>query len=337
MRLNEAGLQTEYVQKFKDAKYPKDKSKIIKEFCKNNGFPNYNEQDFNNFVDNNLYALQLECNTYNLSDNNPFFQFLKRYLEKNGNIKPFISDNWNILHNCVSNGVLTTKQLSFRCPADEEIKILLNPNLWNIKPSSDILYLIKLYNWFLEENLNRYVINAYVRAVFSTYTQNAKGQNKLNTNKTDNLNLLTNRISLINLTFFTDKIKTLSDDRKTRSDSDRRDLRQLMRMEDKGNNNTPYSATFQPVDMIENQVGMLREQVQENNVFDIDNNSDIESETNGQNKNQGQQYTRSEVNQVLYKSKPIIDAINKTYGNGYTNLSKADLRNILNILSDNIT
>ena len=65
MILKEA-TDVSYVQKFKDAKEPDDISNIIKEFCKNSNFNNYNEIEWNSFIDNNLHALNLECFKYNL-------------------------------------------------------------------------------------------------------------------------------------------------------------------------------------------------------------------------------------------------------------------------------
>lgn len=331
MRLTEDDLQTGYVQKFKDARYPKDIAKVIKQFCKDFGFPNYKEQDFNTFIDNNLYALQLECNQYNLSSNNPFFQFLVRYLEVNSDITPFINQtNWGILHNCISNGILTTKQLSFKCPATEEIKILLNKNLWGIKPSDDILYLIKLYNWFLEENLNRYVINGYVRAIFSKIDRD----NKIDFKSTDNLDKLDNKIALINLTFFSQEIKQITENAQKRVGSSEYILSQLNAKRYKFNKDAAYRTPFESVDMIENQVEMLQDQVQENSETYKYENPGTDKDTDGTGKQD--KYTKSYVRQVIAKSQPIIDTINKTYGNSYTSLSKSDLRDILNILSDNL-
>ena len=115
-----------------------------------------------------MHALNLECFKYNLDKDNPFFQFLDIYSKQNGNIQPFLDkQNYSILHNCISNGVLDIKQLSFKCREVDQIRILVNPYLWQITPKSDILYLIKIYTWIVDENLDTFILNAYVKAAFS--------------------------------------------------------------------------------------------------------------------------------------------------------------------------
>lgn len=322
-----------YVQQFKNAKEPDEVADIIKEFCKSAGFNGYNEEEWNKFIDTNLNSLNIECNKYGLSKDNPFFGFLEKYTQQNGNITSFlVKENWNILHNCVSNGVLETKQLSFKCPEIEQVRILVNPNLWNISPKSDVLYLIKLYSWTIDQNLNTYILNAYVKAAFSEEVTLDNG--KIDFEKPD-MNKIVNKVGLLKCLFFTDYINLLTEDKiKNTAKTPTLVLQELQKkILNIKSQNMLISHTFESVDLIEQQVGVLREQVQESH-RDVDGRYQ-KTDTEDQNQktefgDRSAKFSNRERSNILSKSDSVINAIKSTFN---TN-NKADIRDILKVLGD---
>lgn len=331
MILNEAN-DLSYVQKFKDAENPSDIEKVLKEFCKSVGFAGYNEKEWNSFIGNNLNALYLECSKYGLSMDNPFFQFLNKYSQQNGNITPFVDrENYSILHNCVSNGVLETKQLSFTCPEVQQVRILVNRNLWNITPKSDILYLIKVYVWLIDENLNSYILNAYVKAAFSDQITTDSGKIDF---KEPDMNSTVNKIGLLKCLLFTDYVNSLSEDRiKNINKTPALALQEVQkRILSIKNQNMLISKQFKPVDLIEQQIGTLRERAQESNrdVSGRYQQTDTEYKKSEYGSNSNERFSVKQKAIINQKAKPIIDAIKTTYG--VNNLS--DIKDILKVLGN---
>lgn len=166
---NAADKQTNWVERYRQAKNPSDVRMVIQEFLKTLNFKNYDETKFNKFVSTNLNSLWLECNKYGLSKDNPFFIFLQNYLGNNKtSIDVFFDQNkWDLLHNCVANDTLDENQLTFKSETKKQIRILFNPNLWNISPVSDIKFCIELYARIVDVNLNYFIKNGYVKAAFA--------------------------------------------------------------------------------------------------------------------------------------------------------------------------
>ena len=332
MILKEA-TDVSYVQKFKDAKEPDDISNIIKEFCKNSNFNNYNEIEWNSFIDNNLHALNLECFKYNLDKDNPFFQFLDIYSKQNGNIQPFLDkQNYSILHNCISGGVLDIKQLSFKCREVDQIRILVNPYLWQITPKSDILYLIKIYTWIVDENLDTFILNAYVKAAFSKRIELKNGKVHFNDPK---MNDLPNKIGLLKCLFFSDYIISLSEDKiKNNPKTPVLRLQEIQKNISNIKDSTSLvSHKFESVDLIEKQVQLLKQPVQESG-RGVDGQKQ-ETDTDNKyykikDKNSDNLLTSKQKQQILLKSDPIINSIKSTY----QLKNKSDIKELLKILGD---
>ena len=112
MRLVEAN-DLSFVDKFKNSRDILEQKSLIKQFCATAGFKNYVKQDWDEFVDNAFSTLSIECKHYGLSLDNPFFALLKEYNNRNGSIAVFKNiDTYNVLHNAVANGILSTKQIA---------------------------------------------------------------------------------------------------------------------------------------------------------------------------------------------------------------------------------
>lgn len=257
----------DFNQRFKSTTNPDEIIKIFKDFLRSANFKNYDEEKWNDFVDNNFDTLTIECQYYGLSMENPFFQFLKTYATKNENIDPFVDDSkYKLLHNLVSDRYIESKQLSFKCPEDEQIRILLNPNLWKL-PNGDINYLIKLYVWFIDTDLNRYIINSWVKAGF-------KGKFKT-------FNDQTAKIALIKCCMFTNYIDELDKEKKAKNDDPKIPLKEFNdKLTKITGDNMLVSGEFMPINMIYHQVYLLKEGAQESNrgvdgqyqQTDVDNN-----------------------------------------------------------------
>ena len=322
-----------FVQKFKEAKEPSDIIPIIQEFLGTCGFNGYTKDEYDNFVTINSNALYIECQKYTLSMENPFFMFIHEYSRQNGNITPFLSkDNWNILHNCVSNGILSEKQLSFKCPEIEQVRIIVNPYLWNMASKPDILYLLKVYSWAIDENLNNYVINAYVRAAFADKVILDNG--KIDYDEPD-LDKVVNKVGLLKCLFFTDYINVLSEEKikntaKTPASTIEQIQKKVLSVKSQ---NMLVSHEFVSVDLIEQQIKVLRETVQESG-RDVNGryqktDTDKEKDTTQINK-LADRFTAKEKSNILSKSDSIINAVKSTFGVK----NKSDIRDILKALGD---
>lgn len=122
---------------------PSDIILLLELFAKEQNLPYINE--WSKFVTTNFSTLTKELDVFGLSKTNPFILFLNNYYMVNKNITPFLDkDKYNILHNCLSNNILSDKQVAFTCPENEQVRILVNKNLWSQK-YSDIKWLIKLW------------------------------------------------------------------------------------------------------------------------------------------------------------------------------------------------
>lgn len=322
-----------YVQKFKDAQKNKDPElpiKLIKEFLKSCNFKNYNEEEYNKFVDTNSHTLYLECDIYSLSLENPFFKFLQEYSLKNSNISPFlIKENYNIVHNLIAKDIIETKQLANTCSVDKQIRILFNPNLWSIQSKNDINYLIKLFNWVLDTKINDYVLNYYVKILFSPEKITDYKNVDLKKINLDNFN--TKQLFLRCL-FFTDYINKIDDRNLINDDNKISEYFEGIRnnISKLADNAMFVSAKFRSVDEIEQAVKMLKENVQEGNrgldgkYRETDTNNKITDKKTANNINP------TEKRQILNKSAATIEAIKRDYGI----TDKQSIRDILKILGD---
>lgn len=121
--------------------------------------------------------------TYGLNTNNPFFVFFQEYYKKNTNLEPFYNEvNLNILNDMVYRGFLDVRQLSFRIADEYRVRILINPSLW-IHTREQIEYYIKMYQWFLQNDMNKYIQNIYIRAAFKTSEAGHVDNNGVITNR----------------------------------------------------------------------------------------------------------------------------------------------------------
>ena len=254
----------DFNQRFKSTTNPDEIIKIFKDFLRSANFKNYNEEKWNDFVDNNFDTLTIECQYYGLSMENPFFQFLKTYATKNESINVFVyGSRYKLLHNLVSDRYIESKQLSFKCPEDEQIRILLNPNLWRLS-NGDINYLIKLYVWFIDTDLNRYVINSWVKAGFK-----------------DKFKTFKDKVALIKCCMFTNYIDELDKEKKAKNNDPKIPLKEFNdKLTKITGDNMLVSGKFMPINMIYHQVYLLKEGAQESNrgvdgqyqQTDVDNN-----------------------------------------------------------------
>jgi hypothetical protein len=319
-----------------------EKRDVIKEFGKQSNMKGFNTADWESFVDNNYTTLIIECDYFGLSMDNPFMMFLNEYGNKNGNIKPFINiENYDLLHNLVSDRVLSIKQVSWTCPEEDQIRILVNPNLWNISSKDDVDWLIKTYCWFLEEDLNRVIKNSYVRAAFSkTVFDDLNNINKV----VVDFNEKGNRETLIRALFFTQYINELSDSKlklkiKTTEDNNEYVSKEIEEVRNKidsiRNNNFLVSHQFENCDIIEQQIKVLNELVQESSrnsegeyqSTDIDNNED----------NNDDYLFKSNLNQqqkrfIQSKKTDIVNSLSNFLGSRDRNF----IRDALKYIGDNL-
>lgn len=318
MRLTEDN-DLSFNQRFKEAKNPSDVLPIIQEFCNMQGFPNYNKEEWDTFINNNLNSIYIECNKYGLSMDNPFFQFLHRYSQQNGTIKPFLDrNNYDLLHNCVSNRILDKKQLSFKCSEEQQVRILLNPHLWDTASKPDLLYLIKVYNWVLSEDLNRYIINKSVRAALSDNLERV--DDKLKYDEPD-FNDKKSEIMLLKTLFCTKLINELEfKDVITVNNS----IKSMVE-----NNGMLVSSPIMPADIVEQQIASLSERVQESRRGP---NGKFQKGTNqkGGGERGAERFSPNEKANILSKADKIKKSIISTYKIN----SAQDLRDILELFKD---
>lgn len=275
---NNAGETINWTEKYRQAKNPSDVREIIQGFLKTLNFKNYDESKFNKFVSTNLNSLWLECNKYGLSKDNPFFLFLQNYLGNKGtNIDVFFDQNkWDLLHNCVANDILEEKQLTFKSETEKQIRILFNPNLWNISPVSDIKFCIELYARLVDTNLNNFIKNGYVKAAFAKESDAGKhaGDHSAQLVAAD-MNNPANTVGLLKCLFMTNYIeeldnskvaintqsRQLGDDGKSAIDKIRNHIKAIE--DDKSKD--LISGQLVSVDVIEHQYKILNENVQLSN------------------------------------------------------------------------
>lgn len=335
MRLVEAN-DLSFVDKFKNSRDILEQKSLIKQFCATAGFKNYVKQDWDEFVDNTFSTLSIECKHYGLSLDNPFFAFLKEYNNRNGSIAVFKNiDTYNVLHNAVANGILSTKQIAFTSAQDEQIRILINPNLWKLSNRNDIVYLIKLYDWFLDSDLNRYILNAYVKAAFAPNFEISDHQLTF-----DNVDFekLGTKLWLMRCVFLTDYLNELSElkvkqggmtSMKPVLDNLRKRLAQNNIQVGLGGD--PLSRDpFVNVNMIEQQIKTLRELVQES-PEDITGRTQ-ETDTNpgeDDNYDEGDGLSAKQRAAIKRQQQPVIDAVKKTYNVN----NDVDIRKVLKAIS----
>lgn len=224
---------------------------LLKEFGITNGF---NSNVWNEFVDNNLSTLQTECNNFGLSMENPFFQFLSLYQQKNGSIDIFTDkERYNLLHNLVAQGVIGTKQLTDKAAEDAQIRILWNKNLWSIDNIADISYLIKSYVWVLSNDMNKNIINRYLKLALS---------------EDGDMNNIDSKIKLLKVLYFTDyPVELLNNITRDNDIQNNDNIEKYLTFLKNAINNTPnlISGQFIPVDNIEANFNTLYSDVQESN------------------------------------------------------------------------
>ena len=322
-----------YVQKFKDAQKNKDPElpiKLIKEFLKSCNFENYDEQEYNKFVDVNSHTLYLECNLFSLSLENPFFKFLHEYSTKNANIFPFlIKENYNVVHNLIAKDIITTKQLANTCSVNKQIRILFNPSLWSIQSKNDINYLIRLFNWVLDTDINDYILNYYVKILFSPEKITDYKNVDLKKINLDNFN--TKQLFLRCL-LFTDYINKTADRNSIRDKNEINEYFEDLRNKvHKLTDVTMFvSAKFNSVDEIEQAFKMLKENVQEGNrdLYNINRETDTNNQTTD--KKTANNINETEKRQILNKATSVIDALKKAYNIN----NKQSIKDLLKILGD---
>ena len=260
MTPEEINSQQSVTDRFKNAESLEESEQILSTFLFDNKVIDDKTQ-CDKFVDINITVLTIECNTYGVSMDNPFFTFLNKYYVQNKrSIEAFFNtENYRVLHNVVADGIISTKQLAFTCAEGEQVRILVNPSLWAISAKDDIRWLIKTYVWFLEERLNSFVINVFVRSLFVAPEKIGDRGAFLHVN----LDTKENRQTLLKCLLFTDFIQQVCDKRAQPGDnSDFVELQQRLSTI-KNNSVMLVSSPLKPADLIEHQIKLLNELAQE--------------------------------------------------------------------------
>lgn len=322
MILKEA-VDLSYVSKYKEISKKAnviDIALLVKDFLASCKFKNYEKNAYDEFVDNNISSLIIECNKYTLSMNNPFFQFLFYYAEKNSNIDPFInSSKYNILHNCVANHIINTKQLSFKDDYYNLILILENKNLWALSSESDILYLIKIYKWVLDTNMINYVTNAHLAALFK----------KLSINTEDKIKQV-----LLKCLYFSDIIIKITDDKikNNKEDIDYYLNNYQLSMKQIVETNLLPSGQFISVDVIEESVGYLNDNLSANNRDTTTGKYKNKDTINKKDTKQDNNISTVAKNQILDKANDVMNFIKNTYNVN----NNVDIKKILSVIIDKL-
>lgn len=279
---------------------------------------NIPDEQLKEFVRKNISLLYSECKRYTLSEDNPFIIYLNKYNKKNGNIDPFLSyENYAFIHNLLANRKINEKQLAFNCPEDEQIRILLNPNLF-LETNSDKNYLVDIYSYILSANLNNYIKNDFIKSIFN-------GQN---------LKDITSKIELLMLLYFTDYLQTVNDNG-IKSDKLSKEEIAIIQEEAKNKiqNKALVSSKFISVDLIEHQFKLLSELTQESSrdeygkqqQTDIDNKSKEEKSSVNDRWNEGQKRT------IRSKIADIKKSFETIYNDGEI-MSRQDFKDLLNAI-----
>ena len=242
------------------------------------------------FLDVNTQNLYIEAKYYGLPQDeknlirNPFFAFLKLFEDRNKQID-ILTEKYTAIHNMVSNGVLSEKQISDTCPEDQQIRILFNKYLYQ-NNINDFWYLIRTYEWILDNKIDNIVNNKFIL-------------NALNTISDEN----NKKIVLIRLTFFTDRLKkameeTKSDQAKLRPDDliDKIVNDMLANIDAETAKEYIVSSQLVDCDTIEEQINWLAEYTQEGNrdLGGKQRRVDTDSKAENKNKNQKQSIYASE-------------------------------------------
>lgn len=251
--------------------------------------------NWRDFINVNSHSLYLEAKYYGLDRTNPFFAFLSKFIQLNKAIN-ILTELYNTLHNLVARGSIAEKQLSFTCPEDEQIRVLVNKNLYKNNPN-DFKYLIRCYNWLLELDIERDIKNKYIVDCF-------KEQNKVN----DNLVLIRN-------IFFSDAItKFMTSDKSQDNKNVLVDSLFKNHAED-----SLISTSLISCDTIEQNIKWLNENVQESGRNINGQYQQKESDKNaGQNKNSKIYMSPNEIKTLKDKITPVLDSLAQkaNIGNG---------------------
>lgn len=333
IKLTEA-TDTTFQDRFSQAN-SSEMNDLFKEFFAANQFPGYNEDTYSKFVDSVSPLLYSECKKYTLSMDNPFMQYIKRYATQNGNIDPLLKyDNYAFIHNLIANNIVTEKQLAGTCPENEQIRLLVNPNLFNVASDSDKLYLIQVYDYILSNNLNSYVNNAYVKAIFS----DVKDLNDKTKEEIAKVDLNKHKLDLIDLIYFTNYIREISDRGIKQSDTNKGELIKLIT--DARSVYDPkriVSAPLKDVNIIENQFKLLKDLTQEGQRADNGQyqRTDVENKDQENNKNRSNQISAQEKRAILSKASDIKKGFESVYNNNQR-ISNADFKKLLKTIYDEI-
>lgn len=307
IRLDEA-IDFSFNERFKNTNDPQELRKIFIEFFTQNLLNN--EDIITSFVDNNIDALTLEAQKYTLTTDNPFYRFLKVYLNHHNNIDPFSStdENYAIIHDCVAKGDLSEKQLAWTCPENEQVRIIINPNLYKVSPKSDIVYLISVYTDVLDKNMNTFILNNYVKAAFSDGVQEKNG--KLVYEKPD-MNTIDNKINLLKTLFFSEVLFQL-----TSNQIGENILETVNKAKSKINSidkNALVSTKFMNIDAIEHQVKILRELTQESKRDDFGRYQKTDTDKNNEKDSDNLNIDRRAINYYRTKLNDSAQALKKVF------------------------
>lgn len=332
----------------------------IKGFLSTLNLKGFDKNKIKNFVETNRSSLCLECDKYGLTKNNPFFIFLSQYLDtNNGDISPFLNkpDYWNIIHNCIANDIIDTKQLTFTCKEVMQPRILLNASLWKINPISDIFAVVKMYCDILDransESMNTDILNGYIKAAFSEQEITKKGQTlqvQVNMNSTTNVN------KLLKALFFTDELLNLSKEKIFVNDEvDDKGILKINKVRQELNSKVSnvrlISSQINPVDLIEEQGLLLSQNVQlsnrgvndEKQQNDTDKNNNYNKKYNDENKvsTKAKNTNSVQAKKTMLKKnndwRKGIDYLEKTFDVGNNKLDMVDtLQALIDLVKDNL-
>lgn len=315
--INQNGENQNYAKLFRNAKTPEEEQNVIAQFCANFGFASYNADDWNTFIKNNLNSLHIECTYYGLNKDNPFFMFLQQYSVQNHNIKAFlVTGKYNILHNLLSNNQITEKQLNWTCSEQEQIRILLNPNLWGVSPLSDISYLIRVYCDIVSDNLTYYIRNDYI---INTLT----GGNPATINST------TVRICLLKCIFFTEYIAQLYEAFLNNDSQKSEEIKnKILALKGDGYRSL-VSGEFNSADSIEHQINILSETSQRSGRA-ADGRFQRDTGKENPREEEYSQFTNQQLKVIKQNAPQIVNQIKTTFGVK----SNAAARDLLKALAD---
>lgn len=153
-------------QRFSQATTTQEEKEIVSDYLVGLGF---DKSTANSFLDANAATIYEEINKFGgLNDRNPFIKFILKYREINGNISELlVADNYNVIHNSVATHLFTSKQISFTADSESDPKILLNKNLYSIRPVLDMNDVVRVWADLGLYKINAYVTNKYVRYLLS--------------------------------------------------------------------------------------------------------------------------------------------------------------------------